>query len=312
MPCLRPIPSTIDDDGLVTLRHSRLEAQLEDGEYCELSCKTCLACRAKRARSWAIRCHHESITSTRLSNSVPIPNGAFITLTYAPEHEPADGSINVEHFQQFMKKLRHKTSNKISYLHCGEYGSKTQRPHYHAILFGIDFHEDRYEWSRQGSKIQWRSKVLEETWGMGHCTLSPVNFATAAYTAGYTAKKLKLAQFIEEHGRIVIRDKKIVVESKKPEYITMSRRPGLGVKWFERYYHDIYPRDLVFVNGREYRPPSFYDDLLKLHDPCLYDQVIEQRQAWLAKQGATSDLQLSARNSIFKAKAKTNNQRNAI
>jgi hypothetical protein len=34
---------------------------------------------------------------------------SFITLTYDPEHLPEDGSLNVLHFQKFMKRLRKKS-----------------------------------------------------------------------------------------------------------------------------------------------------------------------------------------------------------
>jgi hypothetical protein len=34
----------------------------------------------------------------------------FITLTYDPDHLPSDGSLDVSHFQKFMKRLRKKIS----------------------------------------------------------------------------------------------------------------------------------------------------------------------------------------------------------
>jgi hypothetical protein len=45
---------------------------------------------------------------------------SFITLTYDPDHLPKDGSLNVVHFQKFMKRLRKKISPlKIRFFHCG-------------------------------------------------------------------------------------------------------------------------------------------------------------------------------------------------
>jgi hypothetical protein len=50
---------------------------------------------------------------------------------------PEDGSLNVAHFQKFMKRLRDRIKPlKIRFFHCGEYGDKTRRPHYHALIFG--------------------------------------------------------------------------------------------------------------------------------------------------------------------------------
>jgi hypothetical protein len=53
---------------------------------------------------------------------------------------PADGSLDVSHFQKFMKRLRDRIKPlKIRFFHCGEYGDLTRRPHYHALIFGYDF-----------------------------------------------------------------------------------------------------------------------------------------------------------------------------
>jgi hypothetical protein len=39
-----------------------------------------------------------------------------------------------------MKRLRKKYSHKkLSFYHCGEYGEKQGRPHYHAIIFNHQF-----------------------------------------------------------------------------------------------------------------------------------------------------------------------------
>ena len=39
-----------------------------------------------------------------------------------------------------MKRLRKKLHPlKIRFFHCGEYGDKTRRPHYHALIFGYSF-----------------------------------------------------------------------------------------------------------------------------------------------------------------------------
>jgi hypothetical protein len=45
----------------------------------------------------------------------------------------------------------------------------------------------------------------------------------------------------------------------KPEYTTMSRKPGIAGDWFDKYHPDVYPSDSIHVDGREMRPPKFYD-----------------------------------------------------
>ena len=52
-----------------------------------------------------------------------------------------------------------------------------------------------------------------------------------------------------------------------PEYVTMSRRPGIGCGWFEKYHPDVFPHDHVVINGVPCHPPRYYD--------TLYDVLLE-------------------------------------
>lgn len=69
----------------------------------ELPCGQCSGCRLERSRQWAIRCMHEA--QLHYEN-------AFITLTYDEENLPLDNSLNLKHFQDFMKRLRYHYSKK--------------------------------------------------------------------------------------------------------------------------------------------------------------------------------------------------------
>lgn len=49
-----------------------------------------------------------------------------------------------------------------------------------------------------------------------------------------------------------------------PPYVTMSRRPrGLGAEWFDKYKTDVFPHDSVVLQARHFRPPKYYDNMLK-------------------------------------------------
>lgn len=63
----------------------------------------------------------------------------------------------------------------------------------------------------------------------------------------------------------------------KPEYTTMSRRPGIGTDWFKKFHTDVYPDDFVIVRGKKCRPPKFYDSLLETIDPFLHDDIKQFR-----------------------------------
>jgi hypothetical protein len=111
----------------------------------KVACGQCIGCRLERSRQWAIRCVHEA--SLHEHNS-------FITLTYNDENLPADGSLDVRHWQLFMKRLRKRHGSGIRYFHCGEYGSKHRRPHYHACLFGLDFPDKKLWMMRNGIPLR--------------------------------------------------------------------------------------------------------------------------------------------------------------
>lgn len=186
------------------------------------------------------------------------------TLTYAPEHVPANGSLDKSHLRDFWKRAR-KRFGKMRYLAAGEYGP---RPHYHCCIFGQDWSHD---WKQiQHERPLYTSPSLEETWGKGFVSIAPLNFETAAYVARYTLKK-QLRHDDEQYRRIDLETgEEFYVE---PEFATMSRRPGIGAAWFDKYVDDLYPRDECVVEGRKFAVPRYYDKLLERQDESKLDQV---------------------------------------
>jgi len=147
---------------------------VKGGALLELPCGRCLQCRIARARVWATRCVHESAFHE---------SNAFITLTYNDENLPADKSISKDELQRFFKRLRKNldyfSGRKIKYFACGEYGQEKdkfgipkERPHYHAIIFGISpWGEDKEE--------------VREAWGRGFIYTGTVTYDSARYVAEY-------------------------------------------------------------------------------------------------------------------------------
>lgn len=77
------------------------------------------------------------------------------------------------------KRYRKKIHAKISYYACGEYGGKTNRPHYHIILFGASEELIRAAWSQNGSAI-------------GFVHVGNVSGASIGYTLKYLCKPSKI------------------------------------------------------------------------------------------------------------------------
>ena len=67
----------------------------------------------------------------------------------------------------------------------------------------------------------------------------------------------------------------------KPEYATMSRRPGIGALHLEKFLSEIYPADEVICRGHPAKPPKFYDKLLEKYNPSAYAELKDQRESAL-------------------------------
>jgi len=195
----------------------------------------------------------------------------FITLTFNDWvlNERNQSSVNVKDFQNFMKKLRNSTKKKIRFFHCGEYGSKRGRPHYHALLFGYDF-PDKTHWATEGGNKTFISDKLKSLWPYGWSVIGDVSFNSAQYVASYINKKIT-GDLAEDHYKTEY-DEPI-----QPEYCTMSRKPGIGYTFYNKYKFDIYPHDYCEINGKKIMPPRYYDELLKGEDPVLYEQIKQKR-----------------------------------
>lgn len=192
----------------------------------------------------------------------------FITLTYDDEHLPDDLSVDVRVFQRFMKRLRKRYGAGIRFFHCGEYGSKKFRPHYHAILFNHDF-EDKVLWKTQsnGERL-YVSAGLQELWPQGYSSVGTVTFQSASYVARYVTKKVLASG---PFSRVVINPETGEVYPVRPEYGTMSRGGragpgGIGRGWLEKFSDETARDDYVVMRGMKMRPPRAYDALLSESD----------------------------------------------
>ena len=233
-----------------------------------LPCGQCIGCRLERSRQWAMRCMHEAQLHQ---------HNCFITLTYDNDHIPSDQSLHYRDFQLFIKRLRKRyPTTKISYYMAGEYGDNFGRPHYHACIFGLDFH-DKKLWKRTTSgSLIYRSSDLEVLWPFGYSSIGDVNFESAAYVARYIMKKVTghnakdhYTETNQETGEIIKR---------KPEFNKMSLKPGIGYDWYKKYKNDVYPHDYVIIKGKKVKPPKFYDKKYKSDYPYEYDEILYKRE----------------------------------
>ncbi|QCQ84634.1 replication initiator protein [Blackfly microvirus SF02] len=219
----------------------------ENGIGIRIPCGQCVGCRLERARQWTMRIMHEK----RL-HSV----SSFLTLTYDNDHLPLGGTLVKRDLQLFFKRLRKVTGDGLRFFACGEYGDFNLRPHYHALLLNFDFMDKLRIGENARGDVLYTSKKCSELWPQGHNWIGTVTVDSAAYVARYVMKKMtgdKAQEYYTEYdsdGRCYER---------LPEFTVMSRRPGIGTGWYDKYGEETYVHDSVVLNGREVRPASFYD-----------------------------------------------------
>nr|CAI9750321.1 replication initiation protein [Cressdnaviricota sp.] len=177
-------------------------------------CGQCLSCRINKRRVWTLRLMLENYYHEK---------ACFVTLTYRDDDLPFDLCSGVpvlekRDCQLWLKRLRKRfNGTEVRYYLAGEYGTRSKRPHYHAILFGIGPEQLDPQFFLYGGKsggekgLEKRVTPLSKTWSFGLVHVGEVTRQSIQYVAGYVTKK-----FTKKGDGYV------------PEFSLMSRRPGIG------------------------------------------------------------------------------------
>lgn len=192
-------------------------------------CSKCNYCLANRRADWSFRLYQEFKVAA---------SADFLTFTYEDEKiplNPVSGipELRKNDYQLFKKRLRKEaakySSLSLRYYACGEYGTKTMRPHYHTILFNLP-----------------REVLpkLDSIWSHGFCHRGDVSPASIHYVTKYVINKYDDFEGVE-----------------KP-FALMSRRPALGANYLDTHtrYHQSGLKDYTNVNGHKGRIPRYYRD----------------------------------------------------
>lgn len=193
---------------------------------------------------WARRCEHEASLHE---------SSVFLTLTYSDDHLPPGGNLEPDAVTRFLKRLR--KLERFRYFLCGEYGERTGRPHYHALLFGL-----RPERAKRVGKDLYTSDLFSRTWKYGEHKFGAASPAAANYIAKYNLKQVGDGGF-DSDG----------VERVAP-FLRMSRRPAIGAEWLSRYREDLKHGYLV-AGGKPCAIPRAYIRRLEREAPELVDQI---------------------------------------
>lgn len=190
----------------------------------QVPCGRCNFCLQSRRADWTFRLLREAKHSL---------SEYFLTLTYEESNMPLGEqelpTLHKRDLQMFIKRLRKASANKLRYYAVGEYGTETQRPHYHVIMFNLE------------KRIV---QQLHKIWQNGICHVGDVSQASIHYVTGYVINRYR-----DYPGRA-------------PPFATMSRRPGLGANYLQTHYkyHKDEKRTQVRIGDAVSRLPRYYKD----------------------------------------------------
>lgn len=241
-----------------------------------IPCGKCIGCRIRARQDWATRLELEAraykgrawfITLTYRDDTIPtlvrntgeiIEGGTPIWSHSADEPEQVN-TLLMDDMTKFWKRLRKYQSTEpdmgkeLRYFYCGEYGEQTARPHYHAIIFGLEIPDLQ---KVQGRNQYYKSRILEKIWGKGNVTIAYSEPGTYNYVAGYVTKKM--------YGNDTPEYQKLGLTA---PFACMSRKPGIAMPWLEQNLDKLWEQDYIQLAGKTAPIPRAFDKVLEQKDP---------------------------------------------
>lgn len=256
----------------------------------EIGCGKCTACRINKREEWSMRCLHELDDHQ---------HSIFVTLTYDEYNIPSGYTLKKKHLQDFIKRLRYYLEpRKIKYFACGEYGEKSYRPHYHAILFNVGFDDIEYI-KNAWSFCDWST----QTHAFGEANIKSIRYCSKYIDKSYSGKIKK--QFYDDHNleipfklqskalgknyALKIKDRinklfEITVQGKSmpiPRYYrhicetnNIEFQKKIIDQQKKKYFELLKKDDITQINMRSKLEPGEYIELLKKQ----YDSLVQQER----------------------------------
>lgn len=217
----------------------------------------------------------------------------FVTLTFDDDHV-GDNRLRKEHFQTFINDLRGKVFRdwlkhigwteeryqeadkalkkeiyeqiEIPYFATGEYGDKSKRQHWHAILFNFSPPDKVKHYVTELGHQVYTSEYLRKLWPHGNIEVGSVTFESAGYVARYSAKKLA-------HGEDQM-------HKYQPVHLR-SKKHAIGKAWLEKYWNtDCFNQGFILLeNGAKCSIPRYYTKWLKKTHPDAWVKFVSTVRA---------------------------------
>ena len=218
----------------------------------KFNCGKCPNCRKMKTIELTMRLFHESKYHE---------NSVFVTFTYDDEHLPVNGqglpTLRKSDFVAFMKRLRKAYfPKKLRVFYCGEYGGITNRPHYHAILFGASVEDE---------------DLIRKKWNNGFVTIANLTLGRCRYVAKYILKNEVFSyDYCTEH----------CIE---PQFVQSSNRPGIGYQYVKDNFLKFSQDLKMQFRGKDVPLPRYYYLKLKEYDEFIPYRMYLKNLSWMIK-----------------------------
>lgn len=278
-------------------------------------CGRCYECKLRIVSGWSFRVMKEAersssaffLTLTYNDDSIILTDNGFMSLHdtvyglacsrekyYFPRSliktKAIDNHVykaqNSSHLQQFFKLLRKKNHEQIKYYACGEYGTKSARPHYHVIIFNARLESligDGFARQYAYGNIVLDGKVPYtcESWKQGYITVGKLTDASCAYTLKYISKNSRIPM----HKR----------DDRIKEYSLMSQ--NLGFNYMETGHMQLWHKEDVLnrmyiplKDGKKIAMPRIFKEKIytkhqreRISNHVQNQQLIEEQKKKLAQ-----------------------------
>lgn len=229
-------------------------------------CGRCIDCIERKRADWSFRLLQE----LKISNKA-----TFLTLTYNDENVPFDirkvykddgkdyrGHLDKKGLQNYFKRVRSEEAA-LRYYAVGEYGTNTNRPHYHAIVYNVDnsILVDKWSTNRNGNR---------EVLGFSSCdtvTEASIHYVTGYITSKYGKIDDKTGKSIETFSQSDIRP-----------FALMSKGIGkIYLKHATKYHKRNFTLESIKEGGQKQLLPRYYRGKI-FTDEEMKKLVYEQRE----------------------------------
>lgn len=196
-----------------------------------LPCGGCFGCRADRLALWSQRCSAELASFGG--------KASFLTLTYDEYHLPyaPEGvlpSLCKEHLVKFFDALK-TAFPKHKRLAVGEYGDSFERPHYHALVYGMDWHDF--------------APYFEKHWIHGSTKSLPVAQGSVRYVLDYMNKNINGPLAVERYDKTL---------RERPFFVVSN---NFGKAFFESRADEINRTGFLTIGSRLVPVPTYYKNM---------------------------------------------------